>query len=91
MRRIPTIAVLGALAVVAGATFFNVPAANAGAGNNRWCAVYRIGSDTFETCDYPTIEACRPFVIAGNRGVCNENPRFVEPAARHKRKGRVKG
>lgn len=93
MRRIPTFAILGALAAIAGATFFDAPAANAQFGNARWCANVHIGlGDWSESCDFATIEACQPFVIAGNRGFCNENPRYVEPGARHPRKKRhVKG
>jgi hypothetical protein len=92
MRRIPTFAVLWTLAVLAGAALFDSPAASARTGNARWCAMVSVGpGDVVETCDYPTIEACRPFVIAGNRGFCNENPGYVEPAVRHHRKRHVKG
>lgn len=92
MPRIPTFAVLGILAVLVTAVLFDPLAASARTGNQRWCAMVSIGpGGVVETCDYPTIEACRPFVIAGNRGFCNENPGYVEPAVRHHRKRHIKG
>jgi hypothetical protein len=59
-----------------------------------WCAVVSYGNgSSYEDCQYASIEACRPHVLAGNRGFCNPNPRWVatyppgtKPRARHKRK-----
>ena len=57
-----------------------------------WCAVINIGTGSvYEDCQYASIEACRPNVLAGNRGFCNPNPRWVGgyPSGakpRHKRK-----
>ena len=56
-----------------------------------WCAVVNYGSGSaYEDCQYATLEACRPHVLAGNRGFCNQNPRWVGPPpgkkARSKRK-----
>lgn len=47
-------------------------------GPGRWCAVVNtgVGNVTWD-CSYPSIEACRPNVIAGNRGFCNLNPSFA--------------
>jgi len=43
----------------------------------RWCAVYSQGRGAvYWDCQYNSIEACQPNVIAGNRGFCNLNPRF---------------
>ena len=43
-----------------------------------WCAVVNYGSGSaYEDCQYATLEACRPHVLAGNRGFCNQNPRWV--------------
>jgi hypothetical protein len=47
------------------------------AGEQPWCAVYAsdFGGAT-EDCRFRTFEQCRPEVIAGNRGVCQQNPRW---------------
>jgi hypothetical protein len=43
-------------------------------GNAPWCAVVNIGAGDVEwDCEYGSIEACRPNVIAGNRGFCQIN------------------
>ena len=48
--------------------------------NAPWCAVVNIGSGDIEwDCEYGSIEACRPNVIAGNRGFCQINP-YYSPA-----------
>jgi len=40
-----------------------------------WCAVITLGNGaSYWDCQYPTFEACRPNVLAGNRGFCNINP-----------------
>jgi len=56
-----------------------------------WCAFISLGTGTmYEDCRYSSLEACRPNVLAGNRGFCNPNPRWVGPApkskTRHKRR-----
>ena len=54
-----------------------------------WCAVYSIGwGDTQWDCTYPSLEACRPFVIAGTRGFCNPNPAYPDPVEPKHRKHR---
>ena len=60
-----------------------VPAAQAGTiGNAPWCAVQSHGDGDVEwDCEFRSVEACAPNVIAGNRGFCNINPGFVPPAS----------
>lgn len=44
-----------------------------------WCAVMEVGGGFVQRdCIYDSIEACRPNVIAGNRGFCQPNP-FYRP------------
>ena len=56
-----------------------------------WCALIAVAQGAiYEDCQYWSFEACRPVVLAGNRGFCNPNPRWVEPMpkphARHKQR-----
>ena len=56
-----------------------------------WCAFIAVAQGAiYEDCQYWSIEACRPVVLAGNRGFCNPNPRWTGPAVdsriRHKRR-----
>jgi hypothetical protein len=45
-----------------------------------WCAFINTGTGSnYEDCQYDSIEQCRPNVLAGNRGFCNPNPRWVGP------------
>src|SRR6476469_9359755 len=40
-----------------------------------WCAVVAAGDGDMQWhCEYQSIEECRPNVLAGNRGWCNQNP-----------------
>jgi hypothetical protein len=58
------------------------PAAAGGYREAPWCAVINLGfGDVHWDCQYRSIEECQPQVIAGNRGFCNINPRYVPPAA----------
>ena len=46
-----------------------------------WCAVVNTGmGNVVWDCHYASVEACRPHVIAGNRGFCNHNPYYGGPA-----------
>jgi len=46
-----------------------------------WCAVVNMGTgNVVWDCSYASVEACRPNVIAGNRGFCNHNPYYGGPA-----------
>ena len=63
-----------AIAAVAAALCFDVPASQA-YGDAPWCAVVSVGQgDVVWDCHYHSVEECRPNVIAGNRGFCNMNP-----------------
>ena len=51
-------------------------------GDKPWCAVTSGGLDVRWECEYDSIEACRPNILAGNRGFCNPNPYYQAPAKR---------
>lgn len=59
-----------------------------------WCAMMSMGNGgTYEDCHYASFEACYPNVLAGNRGFCNQNPRWVgapnaKPRARNRHQAR---
>jgi len=59
-----------------------------------WCAVVSMGDgDVHWSCEYRSIEECRPNVLAGNRGWCNPNPYWVaaqSAAPGHSRKVRTR-
>lgn len=58
----------------AAATCFEVPVSYA-FGDAPWCAVIELGTGEVRwDCEYPSVEACVPHVLAGNRGFCNQNP-----------------
>jgi hypothetical protein len=69
-----SIAMVGA--VSAAAVLFAVTSGLAGTvGNAPWCAVISMGDgDVHWDCEYNSVEACVPNVLAGNRGFCNVNP-----------------
>jgi hypothetical protein len=79
------IAITAALVVAA----LSLSANHASAGEAPWCAVISLGpGSVYEDCQYRTFEQCRPVVLAGNRGFCNINPRWVGPPpakSRHRR------
>jgi hypothetical protein len=63
----------------------------ASAHEGPWCALISGGNGSvYEDCQYYSLDACRPVVLAGNRGFCNPNPRWVGSAPRpyvsHKRR-----
>jgi hypothetical protein len=39
-------------------------------------------------CQYASIEACQPNVIAGNRGFCNHNPGYEAPVVPVRKRAR---
>jgi len=48
-----------------------------------WCAVINIGpGGVYWDCQYKSLEECAPNVLAGNRGFCNPNPRYVGPTSK---------
>jgi Protein of unknown function (DUF3551) len=56
------------------------PAQAAYFGNAPWCAVVNTGAGNVEwDCEYASVAACQPNVIAGNRGFCQINPYFSPP------------
>jgi hypothetical protein len=79
------IAITAAFVVAA----LSLSANHASAGEGPWCAVISLGpGSVYEDCQYRTFEQCRPVVLAGNRGFCNINPRWVGPPPakpRHRR------
>lgn len=72
-----TIAAAGAAAALLGP----LPASEAGSyGEAPWCAVQNLGAGDIEwDCEYASQAQCAPQVIAGNRGFCNVNPRWIPP------------
>jgi hypothetical protein len=43
-----------------------------------WCAVLSFGwAGVIWDCQYRSVEECAPTVVAGNRGSCSPNPRYV--------------
>jgi hypothetical protein len=67
--------IIFAAAALAFLTFCLQPAADAY--EAPWCAVLGMGKGVYWDCQYRSFEACRPNVLAGNRGWCNPNPYFV--------------
>jgi Protein of unknown function (DUF3551) len=45
-------------------------------GDSPWCAVTDDGGRVVWECEYETVAACRPAVLAGNRGFCALNPYY---------------
>ena len=46
-------------------------------GAGRYCAVFSNGNGSVkEICNFNDFESCRREVVSGNRGWCNDNPRF---------------
>ena len=74
--------VLSAIAALAG-VFVGLQPAKAQA---PWCAVITMGQGSvYWDCSYGSIEACRPNVLAGNRGWCNPNPYYAyQPVERRR-------
>ena len=63
-------------ATAAAALCFDMPASQAALyGHSRWGA--DDGADNVNwDCEYETVDACRPAVLAGNRGFCALNPYY---------------
>jgi hypothetical protein len=69
-------------AAIAAMTFYPASFIAAQAAEAPWCAVISLGPGAvYEDCQYRTFEACRPVVLSGNRGFCNQNPRYIGPVA----------
>ena len=64
-------------AIVFAAAVLSFQSKPAQAGEGPWCAFISVGTGAiYEDCQYWSFEACRPNVLAGNRGFCNLNPRY---------------
>jgi hypothetical protein len=66
--------ILPVAALVLAAACLNARSVSAQEG--PWCALRNFGSDLSEDCQFRTFEACRATILAGNRGFCNQNPRW---------------
>ena len=68
--------ILSIVTLVTAAVSFHAGTTQATEGT--WCANINIGTgNVYEDCQYWSFEACQPTVLAGNRGFCNVNPRWV--------------
>jgi len=79
------------LAAAAALVSFEAGPAKAQVGNAPWCAVIEKGRGSiYWDCQYWSLEACVPNVLAGDRGFCNHNPYFVglpeRPPTTHRHK-----
>ncbi len=51
-----------------------------------WCAVISVGTGSaYWDCEYASLEACVPNVLAGNRGFCNLNPAYYGGERPHRK------
>ena len=88
MTRILLIAGAAIAAVTISDMSFNARSAQAAEG--PWCALIAVAQGAvYEDCQYRTFEACRSVVLAGNRGFCNQNPRWTGPVPTKRAKRRV--
>jgi Protein of unknown function (DUF3551) len=84
---------LAAAAIIAGAIALSGPASAyvVRGAEAPWCAIMNMGTGVVhEDCSYASLEACRPNILAGNRGFCNPNPAYrgavvVEHRRHHRR------
>ena len=78
---------LAVVAIAAAVGFGQQPAV---AYTAPWCAVINMGTGSvYWDCSYGSIEACRPNVLAGNRGWCNPNPYYAyQPVERRRHRKR---
>ncbi len=71
---------LAAAAIAASVVAFTGPASAYYEARQQgpWCAIMNMGTGTvYEDCSYASLEACRPNILAGNRGFCNPNPAYA--------------
>lgn len=63
------------LAAAAAVPLLLAAPANAQTRGGAWCAGQTIGGDSWkENCTFRSFEACRREVVAGDRGICFQNP-----------------
>jgi hypothetical protein len=68
---------LSAAAVVIAALTFGQRPVQAQAKEAPWCAVLMTGEDSvYWDCQYRSFDDCLPHLYEGNRGFCNQNPRY---------------
>jgi hypothetical protein len=73
--------VLLAVATMIGTTLLGAGSSRAqysAYGEGRYCAVVSSGlGSVSEICNFNDFETCRLEVVSGNRGFCNDNPRWI--------------
>jgi hypothetical protein len=75
MTRIQTTRILGAVAAVVAMMASHPRPAQAK--EAPWCAVVGVGKGAvYWDCQYRSFDDCLPHLFEGNRGFCNENPRY---------------
>jgi hypothetical protein len=63
------------LAATAAAMLLNIPASHA-VYEGPWCAVEIGRGSGYRNCRMRSFEECRRDVVAGNRGLCTQNPNW---------------
>ena len=62
--------------LIVAALYAGLESANA-RGKGAWCARTNTGASRVQdNCGFSSVEACRRWVISGNRGFCTPNPAF---------------
>jgi len=75
-------------AIIAATSFMSFKPAQAA--EAPWCAFIAVAQGAvYEDCQYRTFEACRAVILSGNRGFCNQNPRYTGPVSTKRSKRRV--
>ena len=68
------------VAIVAAFTVASCESSRSRIPEGPYCAVTNTGFENMsENCYMRSLDACRTEVIAGNRGFCRPNPRYVPP------------
>jgi hypothetical protein len=76
------------IAALAAGILFNLPVSYSA--EKQWCSQGMGSNFGAPRCEYVTFEECRLEIVAGNRGFCNQSPRWVaEVEKRHGRKTHV--
>ena len=88
MTRILFIAGAAIAAMTIGDMSFNARSVQAAEG--PWCALIAVAQGAvYEDSPIPHIRSCRSVVLAGNRGFCNQNPRWTGPVPTKRAKRRM--
>ena len=67
------------VAIFAGVTLASCVTAGGRLPEAPYCAYTTVVDTVVANCHLPSYEACRREVLAGNRGYCGPNPRYVAP------------